>query len=128
MRRVLLDTCTFLWWISDDTRLGQLSRGIIANPASYVYVSAAVPWEIGIKRQLGKLKAPQHIEDIIEQCGFEALPISGFHGESAAQLPLHHKDPFDRIMIAQAQAEGLAIVTADNEFSTYGIRWINATE
>lgn len=126
MRSILMDTCVFLWWISDDHRLGQLAKKIIANPATSVYVSAATPWEIGIKRCLGKLQAPDNIDTIIEESGFKPLSISCFHAKNAAQLPAHHKDPFDRVMIAQAQAEGLEVLTADTQFLQYGIRVIEA--
>lgn len=126
MRSILLDTCAFLWWISDDRRLGEFARTVIANPATKAFVSAATPWEIGIKRSLGKLRAPDNIEDIIGESGFKPLSITCFHAENAAQLPAYHKDPFDRVMIAQAQAEGLEILTADNQFLQYGIRVIEA--
>ena len=127
MQRILMDTCAFLWWISDDPRLGEIARKVVANPATQVLVSAATPWEIGIKRQLGKLKAPRNIENIIVECGFTPLAISCFHGENAAQLPPYHKDPFDRVMIAQAQAEGLQVLTADTQFVQYGVRVIEAS-
>lgn len=126
MHRILMDTCAFLWWISNDPQLGKKSKAIIADPATTVYVSAATPWEVGIKRQLGKLIAPENIEGIIDESGFEKLAISCFHGENAALLPQHHKDPFDRVIIAQAQAEGLEVITSDNNFSHYGIRVIDA--
>lgn len=119
-----------MWWISNAPTLGEKSKGLIANPANTIYVSAATPWEIGIKRQLGKLVAPNNIESIISESGFEELAISCFHTENAALLPLHHKDPFDRVIIAQAQAqaqaEGLEVLTSDSNFGLYGIRVIDA--
>lgn len=126
MRRTLLDTCTLLWWLSNDHRLGLCAKEVVADANNQIFVSAATPWEIGIKRVLGKLRAPANIESILDETGFEKLSISCFHGESAAQLPLYHKDPFDRIIIAQAQAEGLEVMTADDNFNQYGIRLIDA--
>ena len=76
---------------------------------------------------MGKLVAPEDIESKVEQAGFSALPITLFHGQQAGKLPLHHKDPFDRMLIAQAQAEGLQILTKDEHFPAYGIRLINAS-
>jgi PIN domain nuclease of toxin-antitoxin system len=126
MRKVLLDTCGFLWWLADDPKLGQQSRAIISNPMNLVFVSAAVPWEIGIKKQLGKLVAPDNIESIIEDSGFKKLAITCFHAEQSSTLPLHHRDTFDRVMIAQSQAEGLEVITDDRHFEQYGIRVIDA--
>nr|WP_297460595.1 type II toxin-antitoxin system VapC family toxin [uncultured Halomonas sp.] len=126
MRRLLLDTHVFLWWLADDPRLGITAREIIAEPRNTVFVSAASVWEISIKRQLGKLKAPDDLERIIEDEGFISLPIAPFHGEQAGNLPMHHRDPFDRMLIAQAQTEGLVLMTADNAFPPYGIRLIQA--
>ena len=123
MKRLLLDTNTFLWWISDHfKKLGNNTIESIQNPNNQVFVSAVTPWEISIKKSLGKLKAPDDISSIIEEEGFMELAISGFHGEQSGLLPQHHKDPFDRVIIAQAQAEGLIIVTNDSQFEKYGIR------
>ena len=125
MHRFLLDTCVLLWWLADDDRLGKSSKKMIADPNNHLFVSAAVPWEIGIKRVLGKLRAPVNIESIIDESDFEKLSINCSHAENAAQLPQYHKDPFDRIMIAQAQAERLAIMTSDDIFTRYDINVIN---
>ena len=93
----------------------------MANP---VFISAASGWEIAIKRQLGKLSAPDNLDAAVEAEGFAHLPITFFHGEQAGLLPGHHRDPFDRMLVAQAQAqaEGLVIVTADPKIGLYGIR------
>lgn len=122
MRRLLLDTHAFLWWLADDPQLGSKARDSVADGRNAVYVSAASVWEISIKRQLGKLTVPDDLERIIDEEGFLALPIAAFHAEQAGNLPLHHRDPFDRMLIAQAQAEGLTLVSADSAFTAYGIR------
>ena len=127
MRRLLLDTHVLLWWLADNAELGALARAMIAEPRNDVYVSAASTWEISIKRALGKLAAPGNMDSIVEDEGFEKLSISLFHGEQAGSLPERHKDPFDRMLIAQAQAEGLEIVTSDHKFSRYGIKLIDAS-
>lgn len=125
MRRLLLDTHTLLWWLADDKALGERARQLIANPDNHVYVSAATAWEIAIKKNKGLLQAPDDIDGIVADEGFEKLPITLFHGEQAGRLPEIHRDPFDRMLIAQAQAEGLEIITADTEISRYGIRTIS---
>ncbi|TDX27600.1 PIN domain nuclease of toxin-antitoxin system [Modicisalibacter xianhensis] len=126
MRRLLLDTHAFLWWLADDPKLGSRARELIADSQNRVFVSAASIWEISIKKQLGKLEAPDDMERILEEEGFLPLAIEPFHGEQAGNLPMHHRDPFDRMLIAQAQAEGLTLVTADNAFPPYGIRLVSA--
>ena len=128
MRRLMLDTHAFLWWLGDDPQLGPKARKLIANPDNQVYVSAATAWEISIKKTLGKLQAPVGLDTIADEEGFEKLPISFFHGERAGDLPPHHRDPFDRMLIAQSQAEGLEIVTADNTIPKYAVRTVNALE
>lgn len=128
MRRLLLDTHVFLWWLADDPRLGPESRTAIAEPGNAVFVSAATAWEIAIKRALGKLEAPEDLDSLVEQEGFTHLPITFFHGEQAGALPHHHRDPFDRMLVAQAQAEGLVIITRDLRLKAYGIRTLNAQE
>ncbi len=122
MRRLLLDTHTLLWWLADTPALGPASRALIAEPGNVIFVSAASIWEIAIKKALGKLSAPEGLDAILEEQGFEALPIEVFHAEQAGILPRHHRDPFDRMLIAQAQAEGLALVSADPQMAAYGIR------
>ena len=125
MKRLLLDTHALLWWLADDANLGDYARQLIAAPENEVYVSAASVWEIAIKKALGKLVAPNDIEQIAEQQGFEPLPISLFHAERAGALPPIHRDPFDRMLVAQAQAEGLDIVSNDPSISAYGVAVIS---
>ena len=126
MRAVLLDTHAFLWWLANDPALGPSAREIIAEPRNRVFVSAATGWEIAVKQQLGKLTAPADIETVVEQKGFAKLPISFFHGQQAGALPLHHRDPFDRMLIAQASVEGCTLVTADRRLAIYGVPLIQA--
>lgn len=126
MRRLLLDTHAFLWWLDGDKHLGPLAIELISDESNEIYVSAATSWEISIKCNKGLLQAPEDIDAAIDQVGFSKLPISVFHGQQAGNLPDHHKDPFDRMLIAQAQAEGLEILTCDSVFPMYGVRLINA--
>jgi len=128
MKRILLDTHALIWWMNGDQSLGEFAFECIENENNQVYVSAASVWEMSIKRQLGKLECPLDLDSVIEKMGFSKLPISVFHGEQAGQLPVHHKDPFDRMLIAQAQAEGLQIITKDEHFPSYGISLIDATK
>jgi PIN domain nuclease of toxin-antitoxin system len=126
VKRLLLDTHALLWWLSDDSRLGEVTRQVISNPRNQVFVSAASTWEISIKKTIGKLSAPDDMDAIVEDEGFDKLPITLFHGDQAGQLPEHHKDPFDRMLIAQAQSEGLIIVTNDEKITRYNIRTMDA--
>ncbi len=118
---LLLDTHILLWWLADDPRLAQTVRKKITDPAERVLISAATVWEIGIKQAIGKLEAPESILIATQEEGFEELPITGQHAELAACLPDHHKDPFDRMLIAQAKLEGLTLVTADSAIETYDV-------
>lgn len=126
MRRLLIDTHVLLWWLVDDPSLGVTARSLIREPRNFIHVSAASLWEIAIKRSLGKLRAPEGMNGLIEQEGFLPLDISLFHGERAGDLPLLHRDPFDRMLVAQAQAEGLDIITADSRIGQYGVRTVDA--
>lgn len=126
MRKLLLDTHAFLWWLDGDDQLGESAIGLISDESNEVYVSAATSWEISIKCNKGLLVAPEDIDGAIDKVGFSKLSISVFHGQQAGNLPEHHKDPFDRMLIAQAQAEGLEILTCDSVFPKYGVRLIDA--
>ena len=118
--RLLLDTHVFLWWRDDSRKLRANARHAIAD-AQIVFVSAATAWEAAIKAALGRLQIPDTIEAGVIESGFEKLPISFSHAESAAHLPSHHADPFDRMLVAQARAEGLTLVTHDRRLAAYAI-------
>jgi PIN domain nuclease of toxin-antitoxin system len=118
--RLLLDTHVWLWWQADDRRLGKGARTAIADAAA-VYVSAASAWEMAIKTALGKLTAPEDIADAVDEGGFRELPIAFRHVQALGDLPLHHRDPFDRILVAQARVDGLTLVTADPALPPYGV-------
>jgi len=118
--RLLLDTHALLRWLADEDLTDQV-REAIADPGNLVMVSAASAWEISIKKALGKLTAPDDIERQVDEGGFTPLPITIAHGIAAGQLPRHHDDPFDRMLIAQAFAEGLTVVTHDKRFADYEV-------
>ena len=126
--RLLLDSHTLLWWLSDVPRLGRVAYNAIEAPDNEVFVSAVSMWELGTKRRKGQLDAPDDLASIVERRGFTPLPLSLFHAEQATRLPMHHRDPFDRMLVAQAQAEGLVIVTADAALRRYGVRTMRADE
>lgn len=118
--RLLLDTHIFLWWRGEPSRLTSEVRSRIAA-ADIVFVSAASAWEAAIKISLGRLDLPDTIEAGVTASGFEKLLITFSHAERAAGLPPHHRDPFDRMLVAQAQAEGLTLVTHDRLLQTYDV-------
>ncbi|CAD7773347.1 PIN domain protein [Candidatus Methanoperedenaceae archaeon GB50] len=126
--RVLLDTHTFLWWISNDTRLSSRAREIISNGNNELLLSAASGWEITIKVRLGRLQLPYEPERFIpEQLvinAIQSLPIKISHALHTYSLPIYHRDPFDRIIIAQAQLEGLPILTSDPQIAKYKVEII----
>ena len=126
MRRLLLDTQVLLWWRTDDPTLKRAAHQAIADPTHDIYVSAVSIWEIAIKRALGKLKAPDHLAATVEAEGFSELPVTFVHAEQAGSLPKHHGDPFDRMLVAQAQVEGLILVTADANIPRYAVRTMQA--
>lgn len=119
--RLLLDTHVLLWWLAADASLGKRARAAIGAPRASVFVSAASAWEISIKRALGKLVAPDDIAEQLAAHRFEPLSITIDHASAAGDLSPHHADPFDRMLVAQAHAEELTIVTRDPRFASYGI-------
>ena len=124
--RVLLDTSTFIWWADADRRLGEKAVELIEWPGTEAYVSAVSGWEIAIKRKLGKFRSDSDVGLWMEQGLFEELPVTLVDGLAAGDLPLLHKDPFDRLLVAQARVNGLTLVTADREMGQYGIPLIDA--
>ena len=118
---VLLDTHAALWVLADDAQLDPAARELIEDGANVVIVSAASVWEVAIKRELGKLKAPAGFGATAVRVGFDALTITHDHAERAGRLPPHHRDPFDRMLVAQAQAERLTIMSRDPVFDLYDV-------
>jgi len=110
-----------LWWLADDPALNAAARAAIRPPHTLVFVSAATAWEISIKQALGKLEAPDDLVEALAANRFRALPITVAHALAAGRLPRHHDDPFDRMLVAQAQAEQLTLVTHDPQLQPYGI-------
>ncbi|MBO3752643.1 type II toxin-antitoxin system VapC family toxin [Streptosporangiaceae bacterium NEAU-GS5] len=117
---LLLDTHVVLWWLTDDPSLGDDIKDRLDHEAD-VYVSAATIWEVAIKQAMGKLSEPSDLPELIRDCGFRALPITVDHAIAADRLPLLHRDPFDRMLIAQADSEGLTLVTRDAAIQKYDV-------
>jgi PIN domain nuclease of toxin-antitoxin system len=124
--RALLDTHALLWWLADDPALSHPARKLIAETKNTLIVSAASAWEIAIKVRLGKLPTATELaadfSGLMKREGFELLAISVEHGIRAGLLPGPQKDPFDRMLIAQAQAENIPIVSNEAAFESYGVR------
>lgn len=122
----LSDTHTLLWWLADDPSLSPAAKRFIADTSNSIYISAASAWEIATKVRLGKLPtAAALIDDFagyLAREGFKVLPISAGHAIRAGLLPGPHKDPFDRMLIAQAQAENIPIISNETLFDSYGVR------
>jgi PIN domain nuclease of toxin-antitoxin system len=119
---LLLDTHTLLWWVMDDARLSRVARSAIREPDNELFASVCVAYEITYKQRLGRLyPLPDTLPRQLQKEGISVLPISLDHALAAAALPGPHRDPWDRIMIAQAQAERLSVVTVDHVFSDYGV-------
>jgi len=119
--RVLLDTHILLWWLTDDRRLPKDADKIIKDPDNAIFVSAASIWEVAIKASLGQIEAdPLAIQSAIEPSGFTELPITGKHAAQVAKLPSHHRDPFDRMLVAQSLAEPMRLLTGDAMLAKYG--------
>lgn len=126
--RILLDTHTFLWGIAEPTRLSPTARKIMEDGDNDILVSAASAWEIAIKTQLGKLRLPARPESFVSEQllkhRFNSLPVSFSHALHVFALPLLHRDPFDRLLIAQSMLEQLPILTADTKVRQYRVKTI----
>lgn len=116
---LLLDTHVALWWLDEDPSLLRRARPLIES-ADRVYVSTASLWEIAIKVSIGKLKVPDGLPQMFVDSGFEVLAISADHSWEVRRLNLYHSDPFDRLLVAQANCEGLKLITADRKLTAYG--------
>lgn len=119
--RLLLDTHILLWWLADDAHLGARGRELIANPEHVVFYSAASVWEIRIKAAIGKLDLPDTFADALAAQAFEALSVTAAHAHMLRDLPLLHRDPFDRMLVSQARAEHLTLVTHDEVLTRYDV-------
>jgi PIN domain nuclease of toxin-antitoxin system len=108
----------------EQKRLSKKAAAAIRAPNARILISAAVSWEVSIKRQLGKLEAPTDLLEQLEQAGVDLLPITARHANRVGTLPMHHRDPFDRLLVAQADVDGLTLVTADRELSVYGVELV----
>lgn len=118
--RLLLDTHVVLWWQTDDPRLGREARRAITT-AEVVWVSAVSGWEVAIKSALGRIRLDEKFHLTVRADDFSELPVSLVHADRVAELPVHHADPFDRLLIAQAQIEGATLVTHDRAIEPYGV-------
>lgn len=123
--RLLLDTHTLLWWVANDPALSRVADQVLSETTNEVFVSAVSAWEVTTKARLGKLAAGRLAQDFVGEIrrqGFIPLSITMDHGQRAGGLPGHHRDPFDRMLIAQAQAENLVLVSNETIFDTYGVQ------
>jgi PIN domain nuclease of toxin-antitoxin system len=118
--RLLLDTHILLWWLANSPSLPNQARDLIADPSNAVFVSAVTLWEIWLKQSLGKLQLPSDFEEKLTGESFESLPLLAAHTREVAGLPWRHRDPFDRMLIAQARVARLTLVTADAVSASYG--------
>ena len=118
--RILLDTHILLWWLMGDELLPKVARELIRDPGNLVFVSAVSLWEIWLKVSLKKLEIPEGFEEQLAQEGFESLPLTGSHTREVARLEWLHRDPFDRMLVAQAKAERLILLTVDEVVAGYG--------
>ena len=123
--RLLLDTHAFLWFLLDDPRLSVTAQAVIVDPLNNIEVSPASYWEIAIKTRLGKYALPESYQAFMEReiadNDFHILPIEPKHTALLTTMPLHHKDPFDRLLVAQATVEAIPLVSADSQLDAYGI-------
>ena len=118
---LLPDTHVVLWWLGDDPTLGTAAREALADPRNTVYLSAVVVWEARIKQAVGKLDLPEDFEAILDREAVVDLPVTARHAHALARLPMHHRDPFDRMLVAQAQCEEFHLVTNDPAMELYEV-------
>jgi PIN domain nuclease of toxin-antitoxin system len=123
--KLLLDTHAFLWFVAGDERLSRAARRALENKTAELYLSAASVWEMAIKSELGRLTLPAPLEMYVAEkvaSGFRMLPVEWQHAAAVEKLPPHHRDPFDRLLVAQSLVENLSLVTGDTAFSPYGVK------
>ena len=119
--KLLLDTHAALWFLGADDRLGENAKRQLTDDGNRVLLSAAVAWEVAVKRSLGKLEVTENYLALLLGAGAQALPITIDHAAAVERLPWHHRDPFDRILVAQAGLEGAALVSRDEALAAYGV-------
>jgi len=119
---LLLDTHVLLWWLDDPLAMDGRAMKSIADGNNVVFISAAVIWEIRIKQALGKLTIPPDFQKVLEREPFDMMPITVEHAHAVGDLPAYHRDPFDRMLVAQATVEKLTLVTRDHHLKKYGIQ------
>ena len=123
--RYLIDTHAFLWFAADDPQLSRRARAVFADPAQECFLSAASVWEMAIKASLGKLVLDTSLEQLVRggvARGVRLLDVTAAHAYHVERLPFHHRDPFDRLLVAQAAHEGLHVITADAQFDAYPVK------
>lgn len=118
---VIIDTHVLLWWLGDDPALPPRSRQLLADPRTTVFLSAVVMWELRIKQALGKIALPPEFREALAAQGFTELPVTIAHTDQLATLPMLHRDPFDRLLVAQATAENLTLMSFDQEIRLYEV-------
>jgi PIN domain nuclease of toxin-antitoxin system len=121
MNNLLVDTHVLLWALSSPESLSPLARAALVEPDNEVFVSAVTAWEISIKTAIGKLRAPSDLEQQVRRLRFRPLPITFEHGLAVRDLPMIHRDPFDRMLIVQAKAHGLTLLTSDKAIMQYDV-------
>ena len=124
--KLLLDTHAFLWWVTDDPNLSESARAAIADESNSVFVSAATAWEISTKHRLGKLNEAtdvcERFHELVMADGFELLPVDAYNALKAGSYRVQHRDPFDRMLAAQTELEGMDLVTRDPSFKLFHTR------
>lgn len=124
---LLLDTHVLLWWLDDPTTLlSEQALTAIRDPDNEIIVSVVSAWEIAIKKALGKLESPDNLKEVITDSGFELMPIDYEHVWQVKDLPPHHRDPFDRLLVVQASVERLTLVTRDPKLKAYNVSFLEA--
>ena len=124
--KLLLDTHVLLWWLGNAPQLRAATRALIADPSNLVFVSAASIWELRIKEGLGKVTLPASFAEVLDAEAFEKLDIRWHHAHAVLALPPHHRDPFDRMLIAQATTEHLVLLTNDPQIAKYDVQCLMA--
>lgn len=125
--RLMLDTHVLLWWLQDNEKLGAVARSLIADPRNDVLVSIASPWEISVKHRIGKMgESGAAVMQAVDEQGLGLVALAPWHLRVLEAMPLIHRDPFDHLIIAQALAEGCAVITDDSQFPAYGVPCIPA--